>query len=254
MIPAGETRVSVDRRVGLAGALNFRDLGGYATGRGTTANGKLYRSDALSHLTEDDVALLLDLGLATVVDLRRDTELAESPGVFVRHPTVRYHHNPVITLDGIDLPPHERLLTLDFAAHNVAMARESGATFAYLFRLLAQADAYPLVFHCAGGRDRTGVAAALILSAAGVSRDDILADYLISNDYLVPLMARMSASYAARGIDPEPIVANLHLREAYLLALLDLIETDFGGIDGYLESIGISQAELATFRNVFAPA
>ena len=83
-----------------------------------------------------------------------------SPGVFAAHATVRYHHNPVAALDSTDLPAHERLMLLDFAAHHSATARDSSSTFAYLFHLLAEEDAYPLVFHCAGGRDRTGVAAA----------------------------------------------------------------------------------------------
>jgi protein-tyrosine phosphatase len=238
-------------RIALEGALNFRDLGGYTAHGGTTALGKLYRSDALSDLTDRDVAALLDLGLRTVVDLRHDRELVESPGVFATHATVRYHHQPVFTPEANGLAPHERLMRLDFGAHNIAMARQSTATFASLFALLGDADSYPLVFHCAGGRDRTGVAAALILSAAGVSRDDIMADYLVSNEYLVPLMARMSTGYLARGIDPAPIMANLHLREAYLVALLEMLDADFGGIDGYLESIGVSQASLANFRNVF---
>jgi protein-tyrosine phosphatase len=240
-----------DRRIELEGALNFRDLGGYPARGGTTTLGKLYRSDALSDLTEQDTARLLDLGLSTVVDLRHEQELVDSPGVFALHDTVRYHHNPVATLDSNGLPPHERMRMLDFAAHNIAMARDSSETFAFLFHLLAKTDSYPLVFHCAGGRDRTGVAAALILTAAGVSRDDIVADYLASEEYLVPRMARMRADYVSRGIDPEPIMANLRLREAYLVALLDMLDNDFHGIDGYLNSIGVSQAELADFRSVF---
>lgn len=243
--------MAVNRRVDLEGALNFRDLGGYATPNGLTIGGKVYRSDALSSLTDGDVARLLDLGLTTVVDLRNSRELEVSPGVFATHPRVRYHHNPVATLGPTDLAPHERLRALDFAAHNVEMARKSSTTFAVLFHLLADADNYPLVFHCTGGRDRTGVAAALVLSAAGVSREDILGDYLISNEYLVPLMQRMSASFARNGIDPEPVLANLHLRETYLTALFEVIDTDYGGIDAYLSSIGVSKSELRAFRAVF---
>src|SRR5579871_550928 len=191
MTSTSESPVAGGRRVALDGALNFRDLGGYATPHGGTRRGLLYRSDALSSLSDGDVNRLLDLGLATVVDLRNARELESSPGVFAAHARVQYHHNPVAVLGDADLPPHERLLALDFAAHYVDMARLSSETFAFLFHLLAREEAYPLVFHCAGGRDRTGVAAALILSAAGVSREDILADYLISNEYLVPMMQRM---------------------------------------------------------------
>jgi protein-tyrosine phosphatase len=254
MTSTGASPAATSRRVTLDGALNFRDLGGYATTLGSTRRGRLYRSDALSKLTQRDVSLLMDLGLTTVVDLRYSRELDESPGVFATHERVRYHHNPVVNLDDTDLPPHERLLAMDFAAHNVEMARRSGATFAYLFHLLAREDAYPLVFHCAGGRDRTGVAAALILSAAGASREDVLADYLISNEYLAPMMQRMRSGYAKRGIDAEPIIANLHLREAYLAALFEMLDADFGGIDGYLTSIGVSTDEVGRFRGHFIAA
>jgi len=109
----------VDRRVGLDGALNFRDLGGYATTTGATRRGLLYRSDALSTLSERDVGKLLDLSLATVVDLRNARELDTSPGVFAAHARVQYHHNPVAILDDADLPHHERLLALNFSVHNV---------------------------------------------------------------------------------------------------------------------------------------
>jgi protein-tyrosine phosphatase len=243
--------MTISRRVELEGAHNFRDLGGYATPGGVTVSGKLFRSDALSALTERDTAKLLDLGLTTVVDLRNSRELEASPGVFATHERVRYYHNPVARLGPTDLAPHERLLALDFAEHNVDMARNSSTTFAVLFQLLASVENCPMVFHCTGGRDRTGVATALILLAVGVSREDIMQDYLISNEYLVPMMQRMSATYASKGIDPEPIMANLHLRESYLNALLTVIADEFGGIDGYLSSIGVGQAEVDTFRGWF---
>jgi hypothetical protein len=63
--------------------------------------------------------------------------------------------------------------------------------------------------------------------------------------------ASSSTGLVAKGIDPEPILSNLHLREAYIAALLDVLESDFGGIEGYLESIGVTRAELATFRELF---
>jgi protein-tyrosine phosphatase len=240
-----------DRRIELEGAHNFRDLGGYATPHGVTVRRRLFRSDALSRLTDQDVAKLLDLGLSTVVDLRTSRELEASPGVFATHERVRYHHNPVATLGPTGLAPHERLLAFDFVAHNIDMARHSSTTFAVLFHLLADPENCPMVFHCTGGRDRTGVATALILMAAGVSREDIIEDYLISNEYLVPLMQRMSAAYASNGIDPAPIMANLHLRESYLAGLLDVLDEEFGGIGGYLSSICVSKLDVDAFHSWF---
>jgi protein-tyrosine phosphatase len=242
------------RQVPLTGARNFRDLGGYRTAGGETAWGRIYRADALTSLSSDDMAELLKRGLTTVVDLRFEREVREHPNVFYGHASVQYHHNPVVMEDPASSGIAERLRTIDFRVHNVAMIKESARTFATLFHLLGQAEAYPLVFHCAGGRDRTGVAAALVLSAAGVSRDEVIHDYLLSNGYLVELMARMSDRFREQGVDPEPIMANLHLREAYLLPMLDTIEAEFGGIDGYLRSIGVTQAELDVLRARFTAA
>src|SRR5262245_61537661 len=140
MTSTSESPVAGSRRVALDGALNFRDLGGYPTPDGTTRRGLVYRSDALSRLSDRDIERLLDLGLATVVDLRNARELASSPGVFAAHTRVQYHHNPVAILGDADLPPHERLLALDFAAHYVDMARLSSETFAFLFRMLAREE------------------------------------------------------------------------------------------------------------------
>lgn len=239
------------RQVPLTGARNFRDLGGYSTASGQTTWGRLYRADALGRLSEDDIAELLKRGLATVVDLRYEREVLAHPDVFERHATVRYEHNPVLLEDIASGAVAERMRTLDLAAHNIAMIKQSAQTFTNLFRLLGQPSAYPLVFHCAGGRDRTGVAAALVLMAAGVPRDEIVQDYLLSNGYLVGLMDEMSETFRKQGIDPEPIIANLELREDYLVPMLDVLEQEYGGIDAYLQGIGMTTEELATFRSQF---
>jgi protein-tyrosine phosphatase len=236
------------RRLPLDGAENFRDLGGYSTAQGSTNWGQIYRADELSALSQADLAFLADRRLRTVVDLRLEKELLQYPSVYAEHASVRYHHNPVVVTDTSVVGFAERLQTLDFRAHNVAMIKESAATFAYLFRLLGQPEAYPLVFHCAGGRDRTGVAAALILTAAGVPRDVVISDYLLSNQYLVQRMSNMSAAFREKGIDPQPILANLELREDYLIPMLDTVEGEFGGIDAYLFSAGVTEQELAAFR------
>jgi protein-tyrosine phosphatase len=239
------------RQVPLSGAHNFRDLGGYHTPAGETAWGRIYRADALTSLSSEDIAELLKRGLSTVVDMRFEREVLEHPNVFSGHASVRYHHNPVVMEDPASSGIAERLRTIDFRVHNVAMIKDSSQTFANLFHLLGEPAAYPLVFHCTGGRDRTGVAAALVLTAAGVSRDQVIADYLLSNGYLVGMMARMSDTLRQQGVDPEPIMANLYLREAYLVPMLDTIEQEFGGTLAYLRSIGVTDDELAVFRNEF---
>jgi protein tyrosine/serine phosphatase len=125
------------RKVDMEGAINFRDLGGYRTQAGTTAWGKIYRSDELCDLTPSDVRLLTERGLRTVVDLRAGTEVAARPGAFVGHELVRYHHNPlIVNNDSSATTTAERLLNLDLRAQLIEMATQSTGTFATLFHLL----------------------------------------------------------------------------------------------------------------------
>jgi len=238
------------RQVVLEGACNFRDLGGYPTNSGQTAWGRLYRSDGLTKLTPSDIEALEALGLRTVVDLRHASELELYPNTYASHPTVRYHHNPIRNVDPVAVGAHLRPVLFDVAANNQAMLRESGETFAYLFHLLADAVNYPLVFHCTGGRDRTGVAAALVLAASGVPPEVIAADYVLSNELLASRDAELMELLRAEGTDPAILDAT-RLRQEYVLGTLNTLETEFGGPDVYLQAQGLTPAELTSFREMF---
>ncbi|MGH2364527.1 MAG: tyrosine-protein phosphatase [Chloroflexota bacterium] len=242
------------RLVALEGPVNFRDLGGYRATPGRTAWQRIYRSDALTTLTELDQRRLEQLGLRTVIDLRHTNELLREPNAFAGHPAVQLRHGPLL-LDEAWIPTSvQGLGNMDLAEMNREMVRGGGDAIALLFHLLADGASYPLVFHCRGGRDRTGLAAALILRAAGVSDEDVLADYLLSNRYLHERVAKLSASLQAEGLDPDEVVERLQLREAYLTAALHLIDRDFGGVPAYLAHLGVQDTELAAFRQHFIHA
>src|SRR5262249_41673359 len=130
--------------------------------------------------------------------------------------------------------------------------RTSSATFATLFRLLGDPDNYPLVVHCAGGRDRTGVACALMLSVAGVSRADVIEDYMLSTELLRARYAMHRQEWIDQGVDPEPIMANTALRPAFIEATLDALDADYGGAESYLRAAGVGAEELAVFRKELA--
>lgn len=248
---AATSETSFNRRVELEVPLNFRDLGGYRTPAGLTRPGRLFRSDVLSGLPEADLDRLLQLGLKTVVDLRHSRELQSEPNSFATNQAILYRHHPMLT-DAANVGTQaDHLQTLDFAWLNCHMVRESGRTIAAIFALVADNAALPLVFHCSGGRDRTGVVAALILTAAGVARQTVLDDYILSNTYLVKRVERMSKSFSDQGIDPAPIIANMHLRESNLATMLDLIDSEYHGIEPYLAHIGVTTNQLSAFRQNF---
>jgi protein-tyrosine phosphatase len=193
------------RLVPLQGSFNFRDLGGYpGSGGRLTRWGRLYRADALHELTVEDVVNLRHLGLRTIVDLRTERELARSGRGPLEPEDVAFHHLAVVK-EGVRGDG-----TADRAAdgESVAAPAPAGDDLAerYLWYLdvgraslvesltmLGGEEHYPLVFHCAAGKDRTGVLAALILSILGVEREVIVADYVITAERLRFIMERWLA-------------------------------------------------------------
>ncbi len=186
------------RLVPLQGSFNFRDLGGYPGRDGRrTRWGRVFRSDALHELTAGDVVVLRRLGLRTVVDLRTERELHRTGRGPLEPEPVAFHHLPVVqegvrgtvTADAEALaapaPPGDDLAERYLWYLEVGRTALVGALV-----LLADADRYPLVFHCAAGKDRTGVLAALVLGLAGVDREVIVADYVMTAERLRPIMER----------------------------------------------------------------
>ncbi|WP_371495592.1 tyrosine-protein phosphatase [Kitasatospora sp. NBC_00374] len=159
---------------------NFRDLGGYRTADGGIVRWQLlYRSDSLGKLAGDDLKRFEALGVGTVIDLRYPWEI-ERAGRVPDAPGLVYHnlsieHRPY---DQAALGPE--IETGRFLADKFGEVAEDGtAELAEVVRIIAAADA-PLVFHCAAGKDRTGIVAALVLSLLGVDEEQIVADFALT--------------------------------------------------------------------------
>lgn len=222
------------RVVELEGGSNFRDLGGYRTLSGQTVRrGKVYRTASMAALTDRDVASLGALGIRTICDFRGPEESRAAP---TRLPP---QNPPRIDALPIHVAGNLQALLSDGKSTGADMRRALSDTYrifvrdhvkAYrgLFDRLIDGPDYPLVFHCSAGKDRTGLAAALILSALGVSRDTIREDYLLTNTHWnakVPYAAQMQADIrdALLGAHPE-----------YLDAAFDEIALQHGSVDDYL--------------------
>jgi protein-tyrosine phosphatase len=172
----------------LDGAFNFRDLGGLPTPGGrTVARGKLFRSDTLQALSERDVALLRDqIGLRVVVDLRLAHEVHdEGRGPLAAEAAIGYVHAPLQMASTAGIAPDQVLEAL------YLQCLASPSTLHAVERIAAHAGE-PTLFHCAAGKDRTGVVAALVLGLLSVDDEVIVADYLDS----APNMPRMLARFA----------------------------------------------------------
>ncbi len=232
----------------LQGASNFRDLGGYQGADGCLVRRRrAFRSDHLAGLTPADVVVLRSLALTHSIDFRGVAECAAKPYqipavtrlAFPIEPTVLRRVNNLLALGHI--PSTEETVELMCQTYR-AFVHEHGPTFGRFLRHLLLHPT-PLVFHCTAGKDRTGFAAALMLSALGVERDTIMQDYLLSNQHY-----RRSPSLEPGG--PAHVMEVIwQVQPAFLQAAFDVIDCDYGGLSGYLAGpLGIRADEREQLR------
>jgi protein-tyrosine phosphatase len=177
-----------DRHVTFEACFNFRDLGGYETVDGRRVRwGSVFRSDSLHRLPAADLEVALALGLHTVIDLRSTAELER--GRFAHTHDLSFHHLPFFEADSLPFKPLESHdpeppLGSDY----IAMATSARGAIAAAFHVLAECD-YAVVVHCAAGKGRTGILAALVLASLGVPDESIAADYHLSERASAPTLA-----------------------------------------------------------------
>ena len=238
-----------DRRVVVPGAFNVRDLGGLPTADGlTTRWGRLVRADLLSGLAAESRESLFSYGVRAVIDLRTTEETTEQPCSLAGDARFGYrHHNlegdePV---PGYVLGPDSRKLADAYAA--LLDARRSAVRD--VFAALAYGGGPATVFFCAGGTDRTGMIAALVLGVAGVADEAIAGDYSLSAQGLVD---RFLANGAPPWMSPEDLASGRALetlaRRDTMLRLLGLLRREYGGVTSYLRSAGVTAGEIDAVR------
>jgi protein-tyrosine phosphatase len=187
------------RRIAFARLHNFRDFGGYASAGGRPVRwGALYRSDSLGKLAGDDLDRFAGLGIATVIDLRYPAEadrggrVPASAGAAYYNLSIEHRPYDQTTLAAAVDP-------VRFLADRYAEVADDGAAeIGRALRIIAAAGAAPLVIHCASGKDRTGLLAALVLSLLGVAEADIVADYALTGLATAGLIADWHAAFPGR--------------------------------------------------------
>jgi protein-tyrosine phosphatase len=239
-----------NRLLPLVGAHNFRDLGGYPAADGRSLRwGQLFRSDALHELTGSDVELLREVGLANVVDLRTLTEVSRTGRGPLEAEPIAWTHLSMTEVEGGESRAAPVGSEEDLAERYLwylDIGRESAVR---VLRLVADSRNLPLVFHCAAGKDRTGVVAALLLDLLGVQRDVIVEDYALTAARMDRIMARLRRDpVVGERIDQLP--AHLFTVEAETMArFLDLLQERHGGSHEWALRAGVPAAELAALRD-----
>lgn len=241
---------------------NFRDYGGYAVGGGRIARGRLYRSAHQARATEADLDRLARLSIATVVDLRRPSERRDQPS---RRPAnwggqvIESDHDdggeaPHITfLKTADLTEDSGRAFMTSAYRRLPFEPAHVDLFRRYFRALVESEG-PVLIHCAAGKDRTGLLAALTHSLLGVSRDDLIADYLLTN-VAVDLegraegIARQLTAMTGRQASHGAVVAFLGVEIDYLDGAFAEITAQHGSLAAYLEqALGVDAAQAERIR------
>lgn len=228
--------MSMIRRIPMEGVTNFRDLGGFACPGGSTRWNRIYRSAALTDATAADVERLRGRGIKLVLDLRYPHEVQAKQDVVI--PGVENLNFPLLGDFPIDKLPINGDVKSTKSLYRMyrLVLRHGGEAILGAFRALLACDG-AVLFHCAAGKDRTGIFAMLLLSLAGVDWADILADYTVSELYLEGHTTDISGSN----------VHNMRMLRAFL-------EKEYGGARQYLLGLGASEEELEAFRRRFVCA
>lgn len=224
---------------------NVRHLGGKrVTSGGVTAAHNVLRSASLRELTVSGACTLRELGIETIVDLR-------SPGEWEREPTPDVSANGIKIVQAAvfrgDVSPGAYKAFNGHASSYRRLLREGGPAYRTLVETVASSEG-GVLFHCAAGKDRTGLAAALLLSLAGVGEEYVAADYALSQTLLEPLMGRWLDEAEELGIPLEVARELISAREEVMLQTLDHIDEVWGGAESYLRSAGVSAKDLERAR------
>lgn len=230
--------------INIDGVHNVRHMGHCRAAGGQTFCSDILRSASLGGLTDEGCAALFAHGMRTVVDLRSARELATKPTRDLACHGITTVHAPVVQYDGSPLN------MANFRGH-AARYRElldlGRDAYRILFETIALSEG-GVLFHCSAGKDRTGVAAALLLKSIGVSDEEVVADYACSYDLLAQVREEWRPRFDEEGITPEDASRLMASDAADMAETLDCIVERWGSAEGYLLDIGVAPATVTRLK------
>ena len=255
--------------LGIASVPNLRDLGGYETTDGATVvHGLVYRSNQLAPISPEDMEKIAQLGLKNDYDLRTEAERTPvpdqlPPGVnnvwldVLKDATGSAPTNLLALLQNPEEGNKElgdgKIEAIFITSYRDFVSLSSAKTaYHELFTSLADENKVPALFHCTTGKDRTGWAAAALLTLLDVPRETVMKVYLRSNDYILPLYKKVIDGFVDGGGEPSIPQAIFGVKVEYLEASFDEMQTKYGTIENYFsEALGIDATMQKTIRDLY---
>lgn len=247
------------RRVPLEGAYNFRETGGYPTmDHRWVRSGLVFRTDHLNELSDSDIDTLETIGIRTVYDFRLNDEVTRQPSRLPGSVTPVQLGFGDAGLDGAMIDVVRDILAGKRAVPDASFWDENYLTivdagrpmFVQLFQALADPANLPAVFHCTGGKDRTGLANAMLLTTLGVDQAIVIDDFLLTNIYRTPFrIASLAPGLRAAGVEVSSTVPIIGVCRSALVSALSHIDSRYGGVEAYLADGGLSASDLSAVRS-----
>lgn len=233
------------RHIAIEGTHNIRDLGGYVTARGTLIPSRRFlRADCLHRLAPGGTDQLVDEGLSCVVDLRTTHEIAKAPSHFERLTDVEYVNIPLFDdLSPAALANADATYDHPLVPFYIAALDTRGAAVREILTHIARVEEGAVLFNCTAGKDRTGIIAALLLGLAGVSDEDIIGDYTLTEQMIPDLVAEFLSISRENGGDVENYATLLQSPADTMARMLSHIRTQHGTMQDYVDGIGFARMD-----------
>ena len=236
--------ITAERKIPMQRLSNFRDFGGYINSDGKQVQwGKIYRSASLAYVTLQDAKVLKNLGIQTVIDFQSDRDRIKAPS---RYPSPQNFNFPLL-----GSPPNiyfSTILAKEVKAEEVKkyaqdifsfLLGDNSEYFIKMFNVLLDRDNYPVLFYCADGSSRTSVASALILAALDINIDDIINDYMLTNEQIdfSSLIPSEDNIFMQDQEIQETFTALFRAHRGTITYSFDKIVKGYGSLDNYFTTI-----------------
>jgi protein-tyrosine phosphatase len=260
--PAFANELAYERVIDLEGTSNTRDIGGYQTSDLRTVRwGQIIRSEKLSRLTASDFQKLEEIGVKTVIDLRTDREHKHSPTRWRGDNPPQFFHFPIGDANNSWFQAQRRMMklnrfteeqSLEHMKEGYRMIAEDGLhSYQKLMDLVLDQSNWPILIHCNAGKDRSGIAVALILEALGVDRDTIMEEYLLTNEIgrsqaKAELLSRVSKDSRSglrrnRGPSASAWLPLVGVQSEMLETFYASVDEQYGSMEALLAELGVDQ-------------